>query len=143
MTSRAADYPARHLRLAAEGPGPAERLLDVLGRWASTAPDPAAATAAGLPALLPGLAGEPVQMPQEDAGTARPSPLSVPAARPDPAYHRPDLFRARVQQVTAVRSGRNHRGHRRRRLQAPETRGNDLRSFMEQGHRRLSHRRPP
>ena len=80
MTSRAADYPARHLRLAAEGPGPAERLLDALGRWASTAPDPAAATAAGLPALLPGLAGEPVQMLQGDAGTARPSLRS--ASRP-------------------------------------------------------------
>jgi hypothetical protein len=38
---------------------------------------------------------------QEDAGTARPSPLSVPAARPDTAYHRLDLFRARVQQAAA------------------------------------------
>jgi hypothetical protein len=38
---------------------------------------------------------------QEDAGAARPSPLSVPAARPDTAYHRLDLFRARVQQAAA------------------------------------------
>jgi hypothetical protein len=38
MTSRAADYPARRLRLAAEGPGPAGRLLDALGRWGQHGP---------------------------------------------------------------------------------------------------------
>jgi hypothetical protein len=102
------------------------------------------ATVAMLAAQIKALeTGKPVQMLQQDAGAAGPSPFSIPAARPDPAYHRLDLFRARVQQVTAVRSGRNSRRHRRRRLQVPETRGNDPRRFIEPGHRRLSHRRPP